>query len=80
MVRGQGWSQGESAEPMAPAFGLLREQVPIAVLKQLVPTSTTSSSPMAQFCSWLPHFGQDMSLLRGHFPTAVGDAANGDPD
>lgn len=82
---------------MAPAFGLLQDQVPIAVLKQLVsiaplppPLLRDALAPVrllpsglghkAQFCSWLHHFGQDMSSLRGHFPTPMGDAAEGDPD
>lgn len=42
IVNGKGglWLElGDSAEPMAPAFGLLQDQIPIAVLKQLVPTS-----------------------------------------
>lgn len=87
---------GESTKPMAPAFGLLQDQVPIAVLKQLV--SISSPPPLlrdalvtarlvpcglgntAQFSSWLHHSGQYVSLFRGHLPAAVGDAAEGNPD
>lgn len=93
---GQGWGWGESAKPMAPALGLLQDQVPTDVLKHLVPTSSPPAllrdalftvrlvpcglGDMTQFCSWLHHSGQDKSLLRGCFPTAVGDTAEGDPD
>lgn len=52
--KGGGWGQGESAEPMALALGVLRDQVSAALLKQSVPTSSEGCSVYSRAASLWP--------------------------